>query len=143
VTPIDWHPSPARLAPFGWVASGVFACLSIAARAGRLPALHGVPAPEAATVFATIAGVSAFFSVVFPRANWPLYVGVTAVGLPVRWIVSTAALAATFFFVVTPVGWVRRLVAGDPLTRKWDPAEKTYWVASRPTRPPEDYFRLF
>jgi hypothetical protein len=145
VTEVDWNPTPAKLKTFGWVACAVFGALGVAAYTGHFALLRRFPErePAASLVFAGVGAVSALFSLVFPRANRPLYVAVTAVGLPVRWVASTIALAVAFFLVVTPVGWVRRLVAGDPLHRRWEPAEKTYWVTVRPTRPPEDYFRLF
>jgi hypothetical protein len=135
VTPIDWNPSAPKLRRFGWVALVAFASLGLSARA----ALH----PATSVVFFVVGAMAALSSLVTPRANRPLYVALLVVGWPVRVVVSNALLVIVFYGVVTPIGVLRRLFAGDPLTRRLDKGAATYWLESKPRRPADDYFRSF
>jgi hypothetical protein len=40
-------------------------------------------------------------------------------------------LAPLYFLVVTPIGWILRVVH-DPLHRAWDPKAESYLTAPRP-----------
>jgi hypothetical protein len=51
-------------------------------------------------------------------------------------------LGLAFFLVVTPLAWVRRRVAADPLQRQFVREATTYWE-SRKARTPESYFKEF
>lgn len=57
-------------------------------------------------------------------------------------VVTLVILTLTFFLVITPVGWFKRIFSGDTLGLTFDPERRTYWVdvdpdglASRPDRP--------
>jgi Saxitoxin biosynthesis operon protein SxtJ len=69
------------------------------------------------------------------------YVGMSYVTYPVGFVVSYVVLALVFFLVLTPIGLVMRLFGHDPLTRKFDPAAKTYWIPRDGTRTVESYFK--
>ncbi len=145
MTAIDWHPDSAKLRRFGWTAAVIFLLLGGAAHMGGLSSLRRASqAPNAVEIVLVAVGVgSAFLAWMFPRGNWILYIALSVAGLPVRWLVSTLVLAIAFFLIVTPMGWARRLIGGDPLTRSLDDSEHTYWLAAQPPRPDEDYFKLF
>jgi polyferredoxin len=56
-----------------------------------------------------------------------IYAGWMTVGLFLGHIVSTLILTGLFFLVVTPLGWVARLMGRDFLQRKKEPESDTYW----------------
>ena len=47
--------------------------------------------------------------------------------LALNWVMTRVLLTIAFYLLVTPVALVYRLVAGDPLKRRWEPSESTYW----------------
>jgi len=46
-----------------------------------------------------------------------------------------------FFFVVAPMGLVRRIFNRDPLGLRWDAGAETYWVERRPPGPQPETMR--
>lgn len=71
--------------------------------------------------------------------RWFYRAGMTA-GFHVGQVVGILLLTSLFFIVVTPLGWLLRLLGKDLLGLKKDPRAKTYW---RPTRPNPHYDRPF
>ena len=51
-------------------------------------------------------------------------------------------LGAVFFLLITPVGWLRRRLGGDPLARRFDPAARSYRKV-KAARPKESLERPF
>ena len=47
---------------------------------------------------------------------------------PLGFVISHVVLAAIWYLLFTPLALLRRLIAGDPLARRRDPAAKTYWT---------------
>lgn len=56
-----------------------------------------------------------------------VYVSWMTAGLFLGHIVSTLILMGLFFLMVTPLGWLARLMGRDFLQRKGDPESDTYW----------------
>lgn len=54
--------------------------------------------------------------------------------------ISPLVLGIMFFGLVTPYGWCRRLIGGDPLARRWEPERESYWIDRKPPGPPADSF---
>lgn len=50
-------------------------------------------------------------------------------------ITSPIVLGAMFFGVITPVGFVRRRAARDPMRLRLDPHAATYWIERTPPGP--------
>ena len=42
------------------------------------------------------------------------------------WVNNRLILGALFFALITPMGWVRRRLGGDPMTRRYDASTATY-----------------
>ena len=59
-------------------------------------------------------------------------------GLLLHRIVSPVVLGIMFFLVVTPTGFVMRLLGKDPLRLRYDKAASTYWIERTPPGPPAD-----
>jgi hypothetical protein len=65
---------------------------------------------------------------------------------PPAWLVETAfklttkallfvLLILTFYLVFTPLGILLRIIAPDPMKRKWEPDAATYWSERKPRDP--------
>ena len=145
VIDIDFRPDHRKLRQFGFIALVGFGLLALLAwkewaifsfglGSWRLPLVQ---------IFGGLAGISLFFSLVFPRANLPLYVGLTIVALPIGFVLSYVIMGTIFYLIIAPIGIVMRLFGKDPMNRHFEPAAGTYWVDARPPRPAEDYFKQF
>ena len=142
---IDLRPDRRKLRQFGFLALVGFGLLALLAWKEWAVFSFGLgdwrmPLTQ---IFSGLAGISLLFSLVFPRANWLLYVGLTIVALPIGFVLSYVIMVTIFYLVIAPIGLVMRLFGKDPLNRHFQPAAGTYWVDTRPERPAEDYFKQF
>jgi hypothetical protein len=143
---INWRPDRRRLRRFGWAALVAFA--AVGALVWWRRSLPGFAlAPETALDVACglwgLAAACGVLSLAAPAALGPLYVGLSAVGLPIGWVVSHVVLAVIYYGVLTPIGLVMRLVGRDPLHRRFDRSAKTYWQRRPPVDDVKRYFRQF
>ncbi|HZZ18535.1 MAG TPA: SxtJ family membrane protein [Opitutaceae bacterium] len=69
------------------------------------------------------------------------FVGLSYITYPIGMVVSHIALAVVYFLVLMPIGLVMRILGRDPLTRRFDPDQKSYWLKRPASRPPESYFK--
>lgn len=51
-----------------------------------------------------------------------------ALGRAMHRVVSPLALGLIFFGIVTPLAAIRRMLRHDPLTLRWDPLVRSYWL---------------
>jgi len=128
---IDWTPGDGKLRRFGWLAAVAFGALAWSSSSVFTPGL------------ALVAILSAVFSLADPRANRPLYLGVTLATYPIGLVVSYLSLLLVFFGLLTPVAAVLRLLGRDPMASHLDPAARSYWQKARPARPKTSYFRQY
>jgi uncharacterized membrane protein len=131
---IDWNPGTRQLRVFGLsalaasvVLAGVFVLL------WRLALVWAIAALAAGAAILLC-------SLVSPRTAKVLYVALSAVGLPIGFVVSFVLLAAFFFLLLTPIALLFRLIGRDPLHRKFDRAADSYWIARKPTASLDRYF---
>ena len=79
--------------------------------------------------YALIPGIPlVILGAVLPRALKWIYIGWMSLALVLGLIVSTILLTVFFYAVVTPIGLVARLMKKDFMTRRLDPAARSYWV---------------
>ena len=142
---IDLHPDRRTLRQFGFIALGGFGFLAAIAWFEVLIFSFGLGDLRMGfvSVFAGLAAVAAFFSLVAPQANLPLYVGLTVLTYPIGFVLSYVIMGTLFYLLIGPMALVMRLIGRDPLNRALDPAASSYWVDARPARPKEHYFRQF
>jgi len=142
---INWRPDDRTLRQFGFIA--LFGFGFLAAIAWWELFVFSVGLGEKRQVvaggFAALACVSALFSLVAPRANLPIYLGLTLLSYPIGFVLSHLIMGFLFFGLITPVGLIFRLTGYDPLHRRFDPTAKSYWVDPRPRRGKDSYFRQF
>lgn len=96
----------------------------------------------AVPLFAVLAvvGIIGWF---VPRLMKPIFVGWLIATFPIAWVISHTILLLTFYGVIFPIGLLLKAMGKDPLERKWQPQEKSYW---KPHKQPDNrsrYFRQF
>jgi hypothetical protein len=142
---LNLHPDQETLRQFGWIAVGGFGFLAAIAWFEVLIFGFGLGSsrPWVSLFFAALAGLSAIFSLVLPKANLPIYVGLSVVAFPIGLVVGYIILGVLFFLLITPVGLIFKLTGRDPLKRRFEPEAATYWEPARRTPPVESYFKQF
>lgn len=142
---LDLRPDDRTLRSFGFIALAGFGVLALLAwqewaifafglgswRSGLAASLLGI---------GLLAGT---LSLVWPRGNWPIYVGLTLVAFPIGFVLSYVILGGLFYLLIMPIGLLMRAVGYDPMHRKIDRSAESYWVEARAARKPESYFRQF
>jgi len=143
---VTLDPEPRVLRQFGFFALAAFGLLGAVAlwRSTLFGFVLGERALPVAIGFFALGAVSALFSLVAPRANRPLYVGLIVLTFPIGFVLSFLVLGILFFLVLSPVGLLFRLIGRDGLQLRIDPAATTYWVDREPGGPDtERYFKQF
>lgn len=81
----------------------------------------------------------------WPRSLRYLYIGWMTLGIVMGVVVSTILLTLLFYFLVTPMGLIARLMRKDFLHRRLEPDAKTYWMKRKPlsSKPIERYEQQF
>ena len=134
---INWHPDNKQLRAFGIIA--LIASMAI----GLLfYLLKGLSPLWLLVIFA--AGCAVFLisriSVTLTRV---IYIGLTAITLPIGLVVSFILLAVFYFLLITPLGLLFRLMGRDTLNRKFERTTKSYWVPYEPPDSLDRYFQQF
>ncbi len=89
--------------------------------------------------FFAVAGVFAFFGLVWPGALKPVFIVWIKFALVLNWIVTHLMLTIIYWAIIIPMGIAMRLFSDDPLKRKWLPHDTSYWEA--PEEQPEEFER--
>lgn len=142
---MNLRPDAKTLRQFGFIAIGGFGFVAAIAHFEVLVFAMGLGAakPYVVNTFIGLAAYSGVFSLIFPKANLPVYVGLTVLSYPIGFVLSHVIMGTLFFGMITPMGVVMRIFGRDPLERKLDPEAETYWSDCRPPREKESYFRQF
>ena len=72
-----------------------------------------------------------------------IYVTMTAITLPIGFVVSFILMAVFYYGLIGPLGLIFRLIGRDALCRRFDAAAPSYWVAHRQTTDTKRYFQRF
>jgi hypothetical protein len=136
LTALNRNPTPGDLRTFGRL------LVPFVALAGVVIRLR--TGSDTASLVVWVAGgllAGAFLAV--PAARRPIFVGWTTATYPIGWVVSHAVLGVVFYLVFTPAGFVLRRFGRDPLSRRFDAAQPSYWTERDPTNDVGRYFRQF
>ena len=116
-----------QLRSFGLIVGGIFAVI------GVWPlVIHSAEPRWWALIVATLLVLPA---AIYPRSlYWP-HKGWMALGHVLGWINTRIILGMVFYAVVSPIGFVRRLMGKDPMGRQHRPDLESYRVIRTP-RPP-------
>ena len=142
---INLRPDERTLRQFGWIAFFGFSFIAAIAWFEVFIFAFGLgeARPIVAGVFGALAILAVVFSAVFPKANLPIYVGLTLLSYPIGFVLSYLIMGFLFFVLITPLGLFFKLTGRDPMFRAFDREAATYWADPRPRRGKESYFRQF
>ena len=142
---LNLRPDAKTLRQFGFIATVGFGFLAGIAWTEWLIFAFGLGAArEPVTLaFAALAGWSLFWSLAYPRANLPVYLGLTIVSFPIGFVLSYVIMGTLFYLIIGPTGLVMRLFGSDLLNLRFDRSAETYWIDARPQRSHESYFKQF
>ncbi len=105
--------------------------------------------PVAGAVLGALAGSVGAAGLIWPRAAWPFYAGLTVVTFPIGWVVSRALIGVLFFGIFTPLGILFHLIGRDALRVKRSrdgstPGRNTatYWIPKATPTDVRSYFRM-
>jgi Saxitoxin biosynthesis operon protein SxtJ len=116
-----------QLRSFGFTVGGIFALIAV------WPLIIRAEDPRWWAV--VVAGCLLVPAAVFPKSLTWVYKGWMALGHVLGWINTRIILGFIFYFVVTPIGIVRRWLGKDPMGRRLRPDLDSYRLARTP-RPP-------
>ncbi|MBI5508192.1 MAG: hypothetical protein HY903_05515 [Deltaproteobacteria bacterium] len=133
----NWNPDAAQLRWFGLLWLPLF----FAAVAFVL--MTRLAMPDAWTILAPLALLSAILGAMTPQTLKPVFVGLLLLTFPIGFVVSHLVMFALFFFVVTPVGLGMRLFGRDALRLRFENKAMSYWIKRPAKSPIHRYFRQF
>jgi len=126
---------PEEMRPYATAGIVVFAVLAIVFKFGWLPI--GAWGMVAIAAFFLVGGY------VLPVLLRPVYFTLLVGTFPLGLVMGPVVLGIMFYGVFTPVAFVFKLMGRDPMTRKFDPNAKTYWVEHDPATSAKRYFKQF
>lgn len=71
------------------------------------------------------------------------YRALATVTWPIGFVMAHVIMGLIFFGLVTPIGWIRRLLGHDPLRRRKDSNATSYWEELDQEKKASSYFRPF
>lgn len=95
------------------------------------------------SVLAIAAGLLIVVYYLVPPLQRPLYRGWMFSVMPIGWIISHLLLIAIYYLLLTPIGIIMKVVGYDPMRRKLEPGQKTYWVKRQKPEDPQRYFKQY
>ena len=134
---IKWHPADRELQNFARIGWAILTAVSL-----LLYFVKGIPLHWALTPFAI--GLIIFLaSLVSLKLTRILYLALVLLTSPIGLVLSFVVMTAFYFLVLTPLGFLFRLIGRDALCRKIDPDAKSYWRHRKPHTELARYFRQF
>ena len=142
---INFNPDRKTLRQFGVIAFVGFGVLAALAYYEKLIFSFGSGDARMPLVwtFAALGTIAAFFSLVAPRANRVLYVGLTLLAFPIGFVLSYVIMGTLFFLIIGPIALLFRILGRDPIHRGYDPNASSYWLQAPPKRDKESYFHQY
>jgi len=142
---INFNPDTKTLRQFGVIAFVGFGILAALAHYEKLIFSFGLGGARmpVVTTFVALGSIALLFSLIFPRANRILYVGLTLLAFPIGFVLSYVIMGTLYFLIIGPIAVVMRLFGRDSMHRGFDPNAPTYWSAASPPRDKESYFHQY
>ena len=113
-----------QLRSFGLTVGGIFAAI------GLWPVFFRGDDPRWWAV--VLAGLLIVPALVFPRSLSRVYARWMALGHIMGWINTRIILGVVFYFVVTPIGMIRRLLGKDPMGKEIRTDLNSYRIIRKP-----------
>ncbi len=83
--------------------------------------------------FWSLAVLSFLMAVACPALLKPLNTGMVIIGMMIGWVMTRIILGIMFYLIITPMGWLMKLIGKDQLGLKIDRSAATYWIHRPPT----------
>ena len=142
---LNLNPDRKTLRQFGVIAVVGFGILALLAYYEKLIFAFGLGSARLTLVgvFLAIGTVALFFSLVAPKANRFLYVGLTILAFPIGFVLSYVIMGTLYFLIIGPIAILFRLFGRDSMHRGYDPKAASYWTDAKPPRDKESYFHQY
>jgi len=142
---LNLRPDARILRQFGFIALVGFSFLAACAHFEWLVFAAGLGSWKSGVTAAllVLAGAATLFSLVYPKANLPIYLGLSVIAYPIGFVLSYVIMGTLFFGLIGPVAIFFRVTGRDPMARRYDPDAESYWSDPRPERGRGSYFRQF
>lgn len=142
---INVNPDRKTLRQFGVIAFVGFGILAALAYYEKLIFSFGLGDARMplVTSFVLVGSVALLFSLVYPKANRILYVGLALLAFPIGFVLSYVIMGTLFFLVIGPFAVLFRLFGRDSMHRDYEPSAPTYWQPAKPPRDKESYFHQY
>ncbi len=134
---VNWHPDRKSLNGFRLVSVGATTVIATLLYTLKHVEIGWCLAIVAAGAFIWLSGLVSL------RLTRYIYVAMTAITLPIGFVVSLILMSVFYFGLITPIGLVFRLIGRDILCRRFDPAARSYWVEHQQATNVERYFQRF
>ncbi len=134
---VNWNPDPKSLHGFRLVSVGATLIMATLLYTLKHVDIRWCVAIAGAGGFIWLSGLVSL------KLTRYIYVTLTALTLPVGFVVSLVLMGVFYFGLITPLGLVFRLIGRDILCRRFDPEARTYWVDHQQTSNMERYFQRF
>jgi hypothetical protein len=142
---INLNPDERTLRQFGIIALVGFGALAALAYYEKLLFSFGLGEARVplAVTLAALGLLAALFSLLAPRLNRFLFVGLSLLAYPIGFVLSYLIMGALFFLIIGPVAVFFRLLGRDSMQRSYDPKASSYWSPAGPRRSKESYFHQY
>jgi hypothetical protein len=90
-----------------------------------------------------VGSIALLFSLVAPKANRFIYIGLTLLSFPIGFVLSYLIMGTLFFVIIGPIAVLMRLFGRDAMCRHYEPEAPTYWSSARRPRDKESYFHQY
>lgn len=142
---VDFNPDRKTLRQFGVIAFVGFGVVAALAYYEKLVFAFGLGEARVPVAIGLVAvgTVALLFSLIAPKANRVLYVGLTLLAFPIGFVLSYVIMGTLFFLMIGPIAVVFRLFGRDSMHRSYDPSAPTYWQDAKPARDKDSYFHQY
>lgn len=91
-----------------------------------------------------VAGINFLLPALFlPTALRPIYRWWMKLAFALGWLNQRIILSVVFYGIFTPVSFIQKIIGRDPLHRKFDTSQETYWIKRDPEYNPKHFERQF
>ncbi len=134
---INWNPKKKELRIFGIAALTAAIVLSLLLFIFKHPGVQWIALIISLGIFIFLC------SLISSRATRIIYLGLMLLTYPIGYVMSSLVLAAFYFLIITPVGFIFKLAGKDPLHRNFDNSAKSYWLKRQSPDKLDRYFHQF
>lgn len=133
---INWTPDRKQLRVF-------LALLVIFAFVAAGLTYHRTASTAAVAWILAVGLTLAVLGFLIPPVGRGVYTVWMAIAFPIGWTISHLVMAAVYYLLITPMGLAMRLMGRDPMGRKFERDQESYWHVRSEQVDIRRYFRQF